>query len=237
MRAYRLIAVFGLVMLTSTLLAQAAPNTVDPAAPAKPGSITPNNPASTQLPPVDGQVLQKILNSKDYLEHLVRYLIGYETWIGICTDAEPDQRLRTLMITEPVRLPGIDGISTPQWLEVIQIKGCNRSYERMIYATYHDGKPVFHAQISGSTKTTPQLQHETLAALRARETERAHQAGCERADSARILAANLDPDWAGGTDREWREIWVVHSCKGVKKVPVLFGPGADGTVTFSFDAG
>lgn len=215
---------------------QAAPNTLDPAQRQDTDPIAPDYLPSTKVPAVNGQALQKILNSEDYLERLVRYLIGYETWIGICTDAEPEQRLRTMMITEPVRLPGIDGISTPQWLEVIRLKGCNRSYERMIYAAYHNGKPVFHAQLPGSTRTAPQLQHETLTALRARETERAHQAGCERADSARILAAELDTGWTGDTDREWREVWVVHSCKGVKKVPVTFGPDADGFVTYRFGA-
>jgi len=217
--------------------AEAAQSDRTPSATEKPGAITPTSPAARKTPTVDGRPLQEVLNSKTYLGRLTTYLIGYETWIGVCTDAEPEQRVRTMMITEPLPLPGMERVEGPQWLEVISVKGCKKTYERLIYATYHKGKPIFHAQLPGSTKTRPVLQHRTLMALRDRETEKSHRAGCERADRARVLAAHLDDGWDGEGDKEWRETWVVYSCKGVDKVQVQFKPDDKGAVTFSFGSG
>ncbi len=231
-----LLAIAALAIMVSQTGAGAAPNTEVGDPPEKPGAITPGYPGPDESPTVNGQPLRSILNDKAYLDQLVRYLIGYETWIHICTDAEPMERLRTLMVGEPQRMPGIDGFSSPQWLEVIQVRGCNRTYERLIYATYHDGKPVFHAQVSGSTRTGPRLQHEAVTALRARETERARAAGCESTDRARIVAAELDGAWPQTSDTHWRELWVVYSCKGTSEVPVQFFTGDDGNVTFKFEA-
>ena len=235
----RLLPVLPLFMLTAglSLAAKAAQSDLAPEAKEQPGAITPASPAARQAPTVGGRPLQEVLNSKAYIGRLTTYLIGYETWIGVCTDAEPEQRVRTLMITDPLPLPGVDRVDGPQWLEVISVKGCKKTYERMIYATYHKGKPVFHAQLPGSTKTRPVLQHRTLMALRDRETEKSHRAGCERADRARVLAAHLEDGWDGEGDTDWRETWVVYSCKGVGKVPVRFMPDATGAITFSFDAG
>ena len=33
----------------------------------------------------------------------------------------------------------------------------------------------------------------------------------------------------------WREVWITHSCKGEKEVPVVFSTGEDGTVSFTFE--
>lgn len=232
MQAVICLAVAMLFAITG--IADAAQGTDTPEPEQKPAAISPGYPSADSTPTVDGRPLQEVLNSKDYLDRLVRYLIGYETWINICTDAEPEERLRTMMVTEPVALPGVEGAAGAQWLEVIRIRGCEKSYERMIFATYHDGKPVFHAQLSGTSKTTPLVQHETLTALRARETDVAHAAGCDRADRARVLGANLDDAWDGTKAGTWREIWIVHSCKGVKEVPVVFKTSQDGTVGFTF---
>ena len=57
-----------------------------------------------------------------------------------------------------------------------------------------------------------------------------------RADRARVLGANLDEGWEGAASGAWREIWIVHSCKGVKDVPVVFETGQDGAVGFTFGA-
>ena len=235
----RLLPVLPPLLLAAglSLPAEAAQSDLAPAAREQPGAITPTSPAAGKAPTVGGRPLQEVLNSKAYIGRLTTYLIGYETWIGVCTDAEPEQRLRTLMITDPLPLPGVDRVEGPQWLEVISVKGCKKTYERMIYATYHKGKPVFHAQLPGSTKTRPVLQHRTLMALRDRETEKSHRAGCERADRARVLAAHLEDGWDGEGDTDWRETWVVYSCKGVGKVPVRFMPDGTGAITFSFDAG
>ena len=190
------------MLFAATGAATAAQGTDTPEPEQKPAAINPGYPKADAAPTVDGRPLQEILNSKDYLDRLVRYLIGYETWINICTDAEAggtpahdDDHGSGRVCPEPRAKTGT------QWLEVIRIRGCKRSYERMIFASYNDGKPVFHAQLSGTTKTAPLIQHKTLTALRDRETDIAHAAGCDRADRARVLGANLDDTWDGASDR------------------------------------
>ena len=214
----------------------AASDTSDPETTKQPSEIAPSVPSAARIPVVDGKSLQTVLNSKSYIDELVRYLIGYETWIYICTDAEPQERVRTLVITEPVALPGVDGVPSPQWLEVIRIRGCERNYERMVYAAYKDGKPVFHAQIAGNSKTPPRLQQEAVTALRELESKIAHAAGCDRADRARVLSAELDENWAQASKDRWREVWTVHSCKGTKEVAVVFQSTEDGSVKFRFNS-
>lgn len=236
LRSKMRIAMFLLAMLSWHPGSIAAPNTDAPEPEDKPGSITPDYPANDQSLTVNGKPIQAVLNNKDYVDQLVRYLIGYETWIHLCTDAEPEERLRTLIVSDPLRMPGIEVVARPLWLEVIRVRGCNRTYERLVYATYHEGKPVFHAMVAGSSKTTPDVQHRTVSALRERETVRAHAAGCERADKARVISAELDEDWPDASETQWREIWAVHTCKGSRDVPLWFQTGADGKVTFHFEA-
>ena len=230
------LTVASVILSLSISAVAAAPNSQPPQPDDKPASITPDYPKPAQDATVDGKPLQAVLNDKDYLDQLVRYVIGYDTWIHNFSDAEPEERLRTLMISEPLHMPGIDGVSTPQWLEVIRVRGCNRTYKRLVYATYHNGKPVFHAQIAGSTKTAPLVQHQTVTALRNHETLRAHAAGCDRAHKARVTAANLDEDWSASTATQWREIWTVQSCRGVTEMPVYFRVDESGGVTFRFQA-
>ncbi len=213
----------------------AAPTDGAPQEQSLPGSITPNYPPVPQPPEIDGKPFQDYLNSSDYLERLITYLVGYETWIGICTDAEPVNRVRTWMATEPVPLPGAERIDGPQWIEIVEIEGCQRTYQRMVYATVSDGNPVFHARLPGDSKAEPLLQHRAVTELREQQSEWSWTQGCDRVDRARILAGEVDKSWPGTTDTSWREEWVVHTCKGVKRVPVIFTPGADGEIIYSWD--
>ena len=235
LRIKTFLATVVLALVPWNLALSAAPNVDAPEAKDKPASITPDYPAGDGSVTVDGKPIQAVLNDKAYVEKLVRYLVGYETWIHICTDAEPEERLRTLIIDEPLRMPGIDGVARPLWLEVIRVRGCNRTYERLVYATVHDGKPVFHAKVAGSTKTAPDVQHDAVTALRERESSRARAAGCERADKARVIAAELDKSWPNTSTTKWREVWVIHTCNGTREVPLRFTTGEDGRVTFSFE--
>lgn len=207
--------------------ADAASETADP----KP----PEAPATRPRPMVDGEPLQNILNSKTYIEELVRYLIGYETWIYVCTDAQPKERVRTLVISDPVEFPGVELDATPQWLEVVRVHGCNRDYERMIYASYRNGKPVFHARVAGDSRTTPRIEHDAVAALRDAASTAAVKEGCPRSHRARVVSARNDKAWPETSETRWREIWVVSTCKGTRDVPVIFSEDGTSGVTFRYE--
>lgn len=235
MRAFGQILGAILIFTVSISAVHGASNTTVPEPKKQPSEISPTVPSQSHVPLVNGKPLQQILNSKEYVESLVRYLVGYETWIYICTDAQPEERIRTLMVTEPVDLPEIDRVDAPQWLEVVKIRGCNKTYERMVFATYHQGKPVFHAQIAGNSKTSPRLQHQAVTALRAAASTAAQAEGCDRADRARVLSAELDEAWPKASKSQWREVWVVHACKGTKDVPVVFTSDDSGKITFRFE--
>ena len=221
-----LAAAFLAGSLISPDRAGAASDTADPQ--------PPEAPSTRPRPTIDGEPLQNILNSKAYIDELVRYLIGYETWIYICADARPQERVRTMVISDPVELPGVDLDETPQWLEVVRVHGCNRDYERMIYASYRDGKPVFHAKVAGDTRTTPRVQHEAVTALRDAASAFAVTQGCPRSHRARVVSARSDTAWPETSDTRWREIWVVSTCKGTRDVPVTFSDDGASGVTFSY---
>jgi hypothetical protein len=200
-------------------------------------SVTPEPPVASPTPEIDGRPIRDFLNSEDYLERLVTHLIGYETWIGACADAEPLSRDDTLMVSQPISLPDAELASGPQWIEIIELQGCDRTYKRLIYATYVDGAPVFHVQLPGNTRSEPVLQHRAINELRARESETAWSEGCERSDHARVIAGEVDDAWQVDDTEAWREIWVVLTCSGIKHVPVIFQPDDAGEISFTWEDG
>jgi len=229
------LCVASALMIAATVLPTAAhaaaPNDDAGTDAALPGSITPSYPPVPEAPEIDGAPLQDYLNSAEYIERLVTYLIGYETWIGLCVDAEPQDRVRTWMVTDPVALPGADPLTGPQWIEVVEIEGCGRRYQRMVYATVADDKTVFHARLPGDSRTDPLVQHAAVTDLRRRFSEIAWERGCDRADHARVIAGEVEEGWPQETENRWRENWVVHTCEGVATVPVIFTRGEGGVVT------
>lgn len=232
------ILVAALAAMLGLAAAHAAAPDADPEpAVGAPGSITPHYPPVPAEPLVDGTPLQVILNSAAYLERLVTHLVGYETWIGICADAAPLARKRTWVVTEAVGLPGAEVIESLEWMEIIELEGCGKTYERIVYATHAAGKPVFHVRLPGNSRAEPIIQHAAITALRERESETSWRHGCQHADHARIIAGEVDETWQPAVEGAWREVWAVHTCNGVKHVPVLFQPGEDGGVSFVFEDG
>ena len=113
-------------------------------------------------PIVAGQRLSALVGSARYNSELRTYLTGYETWIGPCPDPSVESRIQTLVLQKTIPFPGVPTPQEPQWIDIVQIGGCARPYERPVYATVHEGKTVFYAHLLGSTRTEPNLQHATV---------------------------------------------------------------------------
>ena len=181
-------------------------------------------------PLVDGQRLSDLVRSKAYLDGLATYLTGYETWLGPCPSPKVSKPVRTLVLQGTIRFPGVAAPTQPQWVSVVRITGCARPYERAVYATVHRGKPVFHANLMGSTRADPALQQRALKALVGAEKLAAEKVGCEATHPVRILTTAFGSEAQSEYGKSWEETWTIANCRGAKRVMLRFTPDHSGAM-------
>lgn len=186
-------------------------------------------------PLVGEQRLSDLVRSKAYLDGLATYLTGYETWLGPCPSPRVSKPVRTLVLQRTIRFPGVASPTQPQWVSVVRISGCARPYERAVYATVSDGKPVFHANLIGTTRADPALQERALKALVNVEKLAAQKAGCQSTHPVRILTTAFDSEAQSEYGKSWQETWTIANCRGVKRVPLRFTPDHGGALTIEIN--
>lgn len=185
-------------------------------------------------PLVDNRRLSAIVVSAQYREDLTRYLTGYESWVGPCPDPKISEPVQTLVLQQTIPFPGVSVPLEPQWIEIVRISGCAQSYERPVYATLHEGKYVFFAQLLGSTRAQPILQDRAVKQLVAEEKKLAIASGCPQTQPVRVLTTAYVSESATEYGKAWRETWTVANCHGLKHVSVAFQPDHTGTIAISF---
>ena len=186
-------------------------------------------------PSVKDLPLSTFVKTRQYVEDLRRYLIGYETWVGPCPSADPGKRVKTLVLTQTVPLPDSTVFDTPQWIEVIRIEGCSKPYERPVYVGVSAGKMVFYARLLGGTRTQPVLQHKAMTALIAAEKQAAIRSGCQQTQPVRVLTTAFVSETKVEYGTAWNEVWTIANCRGLKKVPMRFTPDHTGGISFAFE--
>lgn len=186
-------------------------------------------------PSVKNLPLSSLVKTRQYVEDLRRYLIGYETWIGPCPSADPGKRVRTLLLNQTVPLPDAELFDAPQWIEVIRIEGCDRPYERPVYVGVSKGKTVFYARLLGGTRTTPVLQHKAMTALIAAEKIAAIRSGCQQTQPVRVLTTAFVSETKVEYGTAWNESWTIANCRGLKQIPMRFTPDHTGGISFAFE--
>ncbi|MGI9415912.1 MAG: hypothetical protein ACR2PM_19725 [Hyphomicrobiales bacterium] len=193
-------------------------------------------PAVAEIEPsVNDLPLSSFVKTRQYVEDLRRYLIGYESWIGPCPDPDPGVRVRTLVPKQSLPFPGVDGPAAPQWIEIIRIGGCSTPYERPVHVGVSAGKTVFYAHLLGSTRTQPVLQHKAMTALIAAEKRAAIRSGCQQTHPVRVLTTAFVSETRAEYGTAWREVWTLANCRGLKKVPIRFTPDHTGGISFAFE--
>lgn len=194
-------------------------------------------PAAAQSEPqVGGTSLSAYVATADYLDRLNAYIVGYETWIGPCPDPEPVQRVDVLLAQRTVPLPGDPDPGAPQWIERLRITGCAADYERTVYVSMRGAKPVFHARLLGSSRTTPRLEGEAVTAVIAAEHAAAVAAGCPETRPVRVLGAAYEDRFDTEYGTGWHETWMIADCRGARHIAMTFTPDHTGGTRFDFTA-
>ena len=132
-------------------------------------------------------------------------------------------------------LPDADLFDTAQWIEVIRIEGCSKTYDRPVYVGVSGGKTVFYARLLGSTRTPPVLQHKAMTALIGAEKVAAIRSGCQQTQPVRVLTTAFVSETKVEYGTAWNELWTIANCRGLKKIPIRFTPDHTGGMSFGFE--
>ena len=124
----------------------------------------------------------------------------------------------------------------PQWVDIVEVSGCAKPYERPVYATLRDGKTVFFAQLLGSTRAQPYLQDRTVKRLVKEQKQAAIASGCEQTHPVRVITTAYVSERGTEYGNAWKETWTIANCRGLKQVPVQFTPDHTGAIKISFEA-
>ena len=192
--------------------------------------------AAQSEPQIDGVALSRYVAGGEYQSLLNAYIVGYETWIGPCPDPEPVERIGVLLPQSSVPLPGDPDPGAPQWIEQLRITGCARDYERYVYVSMKASRPVFHARLLGSSRTTPRLEEEAVAAVIAVEHAAAVANGCPETQPVRVFTATYTDRFDGEYGAGWRETWLIADCRGARDIALTFTPDHTGGTRIDFPA-
>jgi hypothetical protein len=187
-------------------------------------------------PMVGDVALSEFVATDQYDERLITYLVGYETWIGPCPSPEPVERVTTLLTQNSVPLPGEPDLDAPQWIELLRVTGCDVDYERLVFVSLKDGKPLFHAQLMGSTRASPKLEAETIRTLIETEGGPEGASGCPETFPIRVFSAAFDESFQTEYGAGWRESWLLADCNGTREVEVTFTPDHAGSIGIGISA-
>lgn len=180
---------------------------------------------------VGGMTLSNYLGSHTYWSQLKSFVIQYESALGPCRTPLLNKRQRAAPAKHPVNVPNF-GIP-PQWIEVLDIEGCEQTFTREIATMMIDGKPRFMPFLRGNSMADPFLQIDVLRTLMPLARSEASKAQCHHANDVRIIEAKLINRRRGNEHLIWSEEWHVENCHGVHAYNVKFNQKAGQGTTFS----
>ena len=174
--------------------------------------------------------LKKLLNSKAYVDKLRFIVSRYEASVTGCKTPNVVGRTGLTLLDARVPMPGIGVPASAQWIDTVGVKGCGKPYQRRVVGAQHKGQTVLFPYLAGSTRTTPVVQFETMRLVLSKERKHAEAAGCKAEDLVSVETTQLVATAKGEHGTMWREAWTVKSCKGSRKVGLLFAPDKNGHV-------
>ena len=183
----------------------------------------------------DQSKLKKYLNSPAYVNKLKFVVSRYEASVNGCKSPKVAGRTGVTLLKRPVAMPDIGVPKSGQWIDTVRVEGCGKPFKRKVVAAQHRGQPVIFPYLAGGTRTTPKLQYETMKLVLAAERERTLKAGCEKKSLLRISNSKFVAQAKVKNGTMWRETWTVKSCKGNRKVGIMFMPDKDGKITVSLE--
>ncbi len=183
----------------------------------------------------DQRKLKKYLNSEAYVNKLRFIVSRYEASVNGCKTPKVAGRITAKLLKRRVAMPGIGVPTSTQWIDVVRVEGCGKPFRRKVVAAQHKGQAVMFPYLKGSTRTTPKLQFDTMKLVLSAERKRSTKAGCKKKSLLAISTSKFVAEAKVEHGTMWRETWTVKSCKGNRKVGILFAPNQDGKITVSLE--
>lgn len=183
----------------------------------------------------DQEELKKLLNSKAYIDKLRFIVSRYEASVNGCKTPSVVGRTGLTLLDARVPMPGIGVPASAQWMDTVGVKGCGKPYQRRVVGARHKGQTVMFPYLSGSTRTTPVVQFETMRLVLSEERKHAAAAGCKADDPVSVATTQLVATAKSEHGTMWRESWTVRSCKGQRNVGLLFAPDQNGHVAVTLE--
>lgn len=184
------------------------------------------------VPPEEfnGMIFKNFLKSSGYESQLINYTLSYEKGLGPCSKPLIQKRVRATPLKRPVTFAGVG--TPPQWLEIIEIGGCKKTFERTIFTAIVKGKIRHVALLRGKSFTDPRLQWDIIKAILPAARIQARKKGCKR-NSVRMIGAKAEGERDPGDKSPWNETWVMADCDGVFEYEVSLTPDPKGGTTWA----
>jgi len=179
---------------------------------------------------IRGVAFADFIESNVYVNQLIAYTMGYEKRLGPCRRPEVRRRLPFVRLKNPVRITGVG--TPPQWLEVIEIGGCGKTFKRTIFTAYFNNKVQRVAMLMGSSRTGPKLQWEIVRAVLPVARARAKESGC-RVGTVRLLKAVREGPAPADSNAPWNETWTTIDCTGNHDYAIALKPDSKGGVIWA----
>lgn len=191
--------------------------------------------AEEKLPPpppqlINGIPFAKFIETNGYREALRKSIINFEKEFGPCETATVKKRRTVVVPKIQVKFP--DGGKVPQWIEVMDMMGCDKPFLRAVLVGQLKNSFKFLPLVPGTGISSVIDQWDVIKTLVPAEKLNAEKAGCGQDDKIRIHGHYLTDKKKDGSDLVWNENWKLMTCKGPKVIKVAFKTDGEGKTTF-----
>lgn len=171
---------------------------------------------------ISGIPIQNFLQSNSYLKVLEQAVMAHETTLGACRTPTFKGRVNFAAPHIPRAFP--DAGVVPQWLEIVEIEGCEEPFERFVLVGVVDNAPAFHPLLAGNALSLLDMvvEKDVLTTLLASEREHSLASGCLETDNIRIHDTKLLSHKQEEDTLYWNEAWRISDCKAQKTLTIEF---------------
>ncbi|MEM7302702.1 MAG: hypothetical protein AAF468_16620 [Pseudomonadota bacterium] len=179
---------------------------------------------------ISGLSLSDYLGSHEYWSRLKSFTERFDGALGPCPSAELNKRIKAVPAKYPFSVPRLG--TPPQWIEILQIDGCTKPFQRQVVVFYVNGKTQFMPLMAGTTRADPFLQADVLKVLLPAARAKASKMRCQNAKNVRLLGTRYDAQTGEFEGQGWKETWRVFDCHGSHDYSVRFTTSSRGGTSF-----
>lgn len=171
---------------------------------------------------VAGFPIENFLQTKSYLKVLQNSVIDFEKRVGACETPVFSGRIDIALPQIARAFPEVGVV--PQWLEIIEVAGCEQPFQRYVLVGIVDDAPKFYPLFTGNALSALDMvvENDVLKTLLASEKKHAVAAGCDVQDAIRVHTTTLLSHKQNDDTLAWTEAWHIANCKGQKTLTIEF---------------